>query len=403
MCTRYCGPAKKCSRCQVSFYCDSNCQRRHWSIHKLSCTPTAKKKKAPPAETAAATVPGTGAHFTGWKNQAVRALEADARPTVLFLGLARDAAEHLDACLTTLGRMAEKIFGGARDAGFLFFENDSRDATPGILADFASRRPTHRGVLTAEALDERYPDRTVRLAHCRNALLKEAERRGWLENAEYVVVADLDDVNVKVDLSGAAAAKWHLECGGAHVCCASQPQHYYDLWALRTEAFDVNSWALDHRRRAVDEGLAAWFPKPPAGPLLAAGGKGTAAPDPPPRAFSVGYDVPRKDVIRDEVRFSRHAPPVPVLSAFGGLAIYNAEVLRGAAGKLAPGIAYDGSDAAMVPPVCHPLWTGQDCEHVSFHASLRKATPDLRVCVHPRLLNALHQKPPLRLPALRDG
>lgn len=31
-------PAKKCSKCKVVQYCDRNCQRLHWPIHKKACT-----------------------------------------------------------------------------------------------------------------------------------------------------------------------------------------------------------------------------------------------------------------------------------------------------------------------------------------------------------------------------
>lgn len=31
-------PAKKCSKCKVSQYCDRNCQRLHWFVHKKACS-----------------------------------------------------------------------------------------------------------------------------------------------------------------------------------------------------------------------------------------------------------------------------------------------------------------------------------------------------------------------------
>lgn len=31
-------PAKKCSKCKVVQYCDRNCQRLHWFVHKKACT-----------------------------------------------------------------------------------------------------------------------------------------------------------------------------------------------------------------------------------------------------------------------------------------------------------------------------------------------------------------------------
>ncbi|KAH8050656.1 Cryptococcal mannosyltransferase 1 [Aureococcus anophagefferens] len=275
------------------------CQRRHWSVHKVVCQ--ARAVAPAPAPPRAAPTPA----------------RIEAPPRAAILGVARDCARHVGPSLRALERVAEKLFDGA--AAWIVFENDSA--------------------------------------------------RGWLEGLDYVVVADLDDVNADIDVAGAAAALWHLEVGGADVATANQPRTYYDLWALRTEAFDVNSWVLAHRRRVVDEGLAAFFPVA--------------------RPFPAGYDLRRDDVIRDEVRFSTRAPPVPVLSAFGGLAIYRAAKLkdRRDAAKLAPA-RYDGADAAMAPPACHPLWSGQDCEHVAFHAALRAYHGGaLAVCVHPRLLN----------------
>lgn len=33
------GNIKRCSRCLAVWYCDSNCQRTHWKIHKKCCSP----------------------------------------------------------------------------------------------------------------------------------------------------------------------------------------------------------------------------------------------------------------------------------------------------------------------------------------------------------------------------
>ena len=43
--TRACPPEpqmKKCSRCEVVFYCGAACQRAHWPAHKAACKAAAK-------------------------------------------------------------------------------------------------------------------------------------------------------------------------------------------------------------------------------------------------------------------------------------------------------------------------------------------------------------------------
>ncbi|KAH8072271.1 voltage-gated chloride channel [Aureococcus anophagefferens] len=269
------------------------CQRRHWSVHKVVCQARAVAPAPAPR----------GADARAHRGAAAAAI----------LGVARDCARFLGPSLRALERVAEKLFDGA--AAWIVFENDSVDDTGAILERFAAERPHRREALRATGLDKTFPRRTERIARARNLALERLEARGWLEGLDYVVVADLDDVNADIDVAGAAAALWHLE-----------------------------------------------------------------------------------------VRFSARAA-VPVLSAFGGLAIYRAAKLkdRRDAAKLAPA-RYDGGrghGAAGVPPAL----VGQDCEH-AFHAALRAYHGGaLAVCVHPRLLNCPGQaaRDPHLLRARRRG
>lgn len=43
-------PAKKCSKCKVAQYCDRNCQRLHWFVHKKACSSLNQSANAEPAE-----------------------------------------------------------------------------------------------------------------------------------------------------------------------------------------------------------------------------------------------------------------------------------------------------------------------------------------------------------------
>lgn len=281
-------------------------------------------------------------------------------PSVVVLGCARDVAVHLDACLSTLegvaGATAARCGPGAR-IGWLFFENDSKDETRASLEAFCARAPALRGVVVESGLDAWLPRRTHRLAHGRNMLLRRLELCGWLEGAALVVVADLDEVNADVDLVGVTAAADLVLGGHLDVATANQPSRYYDLWALRTAAAPGNSWSSGGRYDGGNFalGLRYFFPDRPAG---------------------------AEAIAADEA-------PVPVLSAFGGLGIYAASKIRDRTlpSKVAPGVFYDGRDEGMARGTCFPWLEAQDCEHVAFHASLRRYHAGLAVAIVPRLLN----------------
>ncbi|KAI9016199.1 hypothetical protein DFJ74DRAFT_679753 [Hyaloraphidium curvatum] len=50
---------KRCSRCKTTFYCSAECQKRHYPLHKASCTP-AEEPKAAASETLANAARGSG-------------------------------------------------------------------------------------------------------------------------------------------------------------------------------------------------------------------------------------------------------------------------------------------------------------------------------------------------------
>ena len=36
------GPQKRCGNCKVPYYCDRECQKKHWKTHRASCLATSK-------------------------------------------------------------------------------------------------------------------------------------------------------------------------------------------------------------------------------------------------------------------------------------------------------------------------------------------------------------------------
>ena len=293
-------------------------------------------------------------------------------PFCVIIGTARDCESHLDKCLNQLRSVADHFSPRTEDVGYLFFENDSVDKSARILAEFCATDPVRRELLVEQGLVALLPKRTHRLAHARNVLLRHLTAKGWLEQLEVLIVADCDEVNASVSLPGFCDALRFVTCntlisGALDVACANQKTRYYDRWALRTVAAPETSWATCIRfKPEAASSLGFFFP----GDIGGSSGIG-------PQSISVGANV------------------TPVLSAFGGLALYRAAKLRSRKDptKLASGVEYCGVDASMGPGCCFPFHEEQDCEHVAFHTSLRAASiaageGDLRVGICPSFLNA---------------
>ena len=237
-----------------------------------------------------------------------------ARAKVAIVAIARNAMPYLRNTLLLVDELAGKF----RDCAMYVYENDSTDDTATVLDDFALRQWVTVEHETLGRPDVRgfEPERTVALAEYRNRC------RLWVENhaadANYVVVLDLDPhggfsvdgvlnsigwmchemgIEKRLDVGGMASHSLWVNVDDGEVTIAA-----YDAWAAR-----LNWW--DDRRDKMSMG---WFH------LL---------------MFPVGSD------------------PVPMNSAFGGLAVYRREAF------LAPGVHYAGGD----------------CEHVHLHKTMRQA------------------------------
>ena len=238
---------------------------------------------------------------------------AAAAGDAVIVGIARNALPYLP---NTLALMAE-VQTAFRSCRADLYENDSTDGTAACLDVFAASNPW----LTVEhdtlgGPDSRgfEPDRTIRLAGCRNKCLEWVRQNA--ASATWVIVLDLDPHGgFSVDgvfNSIAWLAEKQVEPPAGMASFSLFAEHgnesdppriaQYDSWAARP-----NWW----RDRRLEIGMG-WFSM-----LL----------------FPVG------------------APPVRMNSAFGGLAVYATEAF------LAPGVQY----------------VGGDCEHVALHRSMQEA------------------------------
>lgn len=243
------------------------------------------------------------------------------RSQVAVLAIARSAMPHLTNTLALVEELADYFQG----MSFYVYENDSADETPRVLDDFAGR---HRSVFvehdTLGEPDGRgfEPDRTTRLARCRNKCLD------WLAaNAvdhPYTLVLDLDPhggfspegiLNSLGWITEYVGTNWSASSVGGmasfSLFCQRQEDGQiaiaqYDAWAMR-----LNWW---EDRRNIGGGMRwAHMLMPPVG-----------------------------------------SPPIPMNSAFGGACLYRTEALLSSRYS---GIGVDGQP---------------DCEHVALHKAMRE-------------------------------
>jgi len=253
--------------------------------------------------------------------------EGDGLATDLaVVGLVRNGQATLEAALDRIAAALPRD----RRVHWCVVESDSSDGSAELVARLAAQRERFTG-LCLGALRERLPQRTARIANCRNAYLD------WLAEASrhspigHVLVADLDGVIDRLDAPGLASC-WKRDDWA--VCAANVDGPYYDVWALRHP-----QWCPGDCWRE-------------AGFLRTLGASEERA------AYAAVYSR--------MLRLPLDADWIEVESAFGGLALYRADALLGARYE---GLAADG---------------GEVCEHVALHAQIRQRGG--RVFINPRLL-----------------
>lgn len=246
----------------------------------------------------------------------------------LVVGTVRDCAKSIrDEIL----RIRDAL-GGAASLHWLLVESDSTDRTLEALAGLAAEIANFRYV-SLGSLDGQFDHRTERLAHCRNTYLDEIRTHAEYTSIEYVAVADLDELNLRID-PAAIASCW--ERSDWHMVAANQDGPYYDVWTLRHPTWSPNDcWAQYRFLSRLD-----------------------------PDADS---NVARS-VYSRMVKVPASASWIEVDSAFGGFAIYRKACMLES--------RYAGTDE-----------TGQPCsEHVPFNLALRRT--GARLFINPRLVNA---------------
>jgi hypothetical protein len=255
-----------------------------------------------------------------------------ALPPIFICGLIRDAATPLRQ---TLGAI-KAIEGICESSLVLVVTNDNNvDETDAVLRAWRNSSADH-DVLWLDGLEKAFPERLDRIATARNFCLQRL--RGCAEGRfPLVMVVDFDGPNIHLsaDNVSAAISRGDFQWDGIF---ANQRQAYYDIYALRHDQWcPTDCWEEVKR--------ATTFPW---------------------RNRKARVAIERF-VHRRQFKIRPEHPPIAVRSAFGGLAIYRTDAIRG--------LWYASRENGSRPT----------CEHVLFNAMLRERGGKLFIV--PSLLN----------------
>lgn len=243
---------------------------------------------------------------------------------ILICGTARNVSEKIQSFVDVM----EICFNDSKQLNFLICESFSDDNTVDVLSDIQLKRENFV-FFTDLKISNDENRRTARIASARNQVLEKVREK--YSDIDYVVMADLDGVNR--DLT-AKAVRSCWELSNWDVLCANQPLRYYDIWALRSKGWVENDcWTEFEALKEI---------------------------------YSLRKS--RSIAVTSKMRsIRRTSDPIPVQSAFGGLAIYTREAFMAG--------SYRGLDSA-----------GKEiCEHVPFHNDL--ISKGYKLYINPKLVN----------------
>jgi hypothetical protein len=199
-----------------------------------------------------------------------------------IVGTARNVSKYLHRIYRALSEATINF----NSRTFFIVESYSTDSTVDVLESLSKN---DRGFLytSLQELESPLPPLSIRISQARNAAADMArEYDGYFD---YVLVADLDNVNRDITASRLESC-WKYQ--NWDMMSANQPFAYYDTWAFRHRILSPGDCWRDY------DSLVEYF----------------------------GKDEALKLAVRNRVlKIPPHAKPIPVDSAFGGLAVYRSK------------------------------------------------------------------------------
>lgn len=252
-------------------------------------------------------------------------------------------------CGATLEKNVNRIVQACKDfdeVSFYLVESDSEDNTRAVLSKLESEYANFKYISMGK-LEVLIPERVERIRFCRNKYIEFLkERQNSPERFDFVLVADLDKVNSK--LSRKSVVSCFANKLNWDACFANQSFGYYDLYALRAPGWinhDIfkelrTAFSLINTTDAKWTNLVEYFQR----------------------------DRLRKVHIYENMRrIPSHHSWIKVQSAFGGAAIYRADVLS----------STDYSSINL---------NNEICEHVDLNMKLHKQ--GMNLFINPQFINS---------------
>ena len=245
---------------------------------------------------------------------------------ILIVGTVRNCEKTLKDSINYL----DNAFKFVSKIEYLIIESDSQDNTLECL-NLIKNSKQNFNFKSFGKLRTSIPERTKRIAFCRNEYLKYLRSEKY-SAVQYLVVADFDGVLNAINESAVKSSFKNLDWD---VCTANCSDYYYDIYALRHPYWSPNDCLI-----AAKENERIGFNK----------------------YQSISYSVYSR-----MIKLNKYSSFIEVDSAFGGLAIYKKSSIP----ENAKYISEDKNN--------NPI-----CEHVPFHYSIKESGG--KVFINPKMI-----------------